>query len=229
MTWARPGGDPCRDGRRTTDSVGGDDKADFGITVSHYLLVDFDASGRWWTPSAGSAWTSPPAARRQRPRQQRPAGHHPRLPAAGRRPGPGPQPLLPVPGGRRPLACRPRPRPRPHPPPAGPAAGPGRPGAAAGLTDPLRAGAVLSAVAGRLTRGDTLTVTRAVRLAGQFRQFRPGALTGLTSRPCPPVYHRQMANHPQPRRASRPAPRASANSSARTGPNASTASSCSTG
>ena len=49
-----------------------------------------------------------------------------------------------------------------------------------GLADPLRAGAVLSAVAGHLTRDDTLTVARAVRLAGQFRRFRPGALTGLT-------------------------------------------------
>jgi len=49
-----------------------------------------------------------------------------------------------------------------------------------GLTNPLRAGAVLSAVAGHLTRDDTLTVARAVRLAGQFRQFQPGALTGLT-------------------------------------------------
>ena len=35
-------------------------------------------------------------------------------------------------------------------------------------------------MAGHLTRDDTLTVARAVRLAGQFRQFRPGALTGLT-------------------------------------------------
>ena len=49
-----------------------------------------------------------------------------------------------------------------------------------GLTDPLRADAVLSAVAGHLTRDDTLTVGRAVRLAGQLRRFRPGALTGLT-------------------------------------------------
>ena len=49
-----------------------------------------------------------------------------------------------------------------------------------GLTDPLRANAVLSAVAGHLTRDDTLTVARAVRLAGEFRRFRPGALTGLT-------------------------------------------------
>jgi LCP family protein required for cell wall assembly len=49
-----------------------------------------------------------------------------------------------------------------------------------GLTDPLRANAVLAAVAGHLTRDDTLTVADAVRLAGQFRAFRPGALVGLT-------------------------------------------------
>jgi polyisoprenyl-teichoic acid--peptidoglycan teichoic acid transferase len=49
-----------------------------------------------------------------------------------------------------------------------------------GLADPLRADAVLTAVAGHLTRDDTLTVGRAVRLAGQLRQFRPGALAGLT-------------------------------------------------
>jgi polyisoprenyl-teichoic acid--peptidoglycan teichoic acid transferase len=49
-----------------------------------------------------------------------------------------------------------------------------------GLTDPLRADAVLTAVAGHLTRDDTLTVGRAVRLAGQLRRFRPGALVGLT-------------------------------------------------
>jgi polyisoprenyl-teichoic acid--peptidoglycan teichoic acid transferase len=49
-----------------------------------------------------------------------------------------------------------------------------------GLTNPLRADAVLSAVAGHLTRDDTLTVAGVVRLAGQFRRFGPGALTGLT-------------------------------------------------
>jgi LCP family protein required for cell wall assembly len=49
-----------------------------------------------------------------------------------------------------------------------------------GLTDPLRANAVLAAVAGHLTRDDTLTVAAAVRLAAQFRAFRPGALVGLT-------------------------------------------------
>jgi LCP family protein required for cell wall assembly len=49
-----------------------------------------------------------------------------------------------------------------------------------GLTDPLRANAVLAAVAGHLTRDDTLTVRDAVRLAAQFRAFRPGALVGLT-------------------------------------------------
>jgi hypothetical protein len=38
----------------------------------------------------------------------------------------------------------------------------------------------VTAVAGHLTRDDTLTVGRAIRLAAQFRQFRPGALTGLT-------------------------------------------------
>jgi polyisoprenyl-teichoic acid--peptidoglycan teichoic acid transferase len=49
-----------------------------------------------------------------------------------------------------------------------------------GLTNPLRADAVLTAVAGHLTRDDTLTVGRAVRLAGEFRRFRPDALVGLT-------------------------------------------------
>ena len=49
-----------------------------------------------------------------------------------------------------------------------------------GLTDPLRADAMLAAVAGHLTRDDTLTVGKAVRLAGQFRRSRPGALVGLT-------------------------------------------------
>jgi LCP family protein required for cell wall assembly len=49
-----------------------------------------------------------------------------------------------------------------------------------GLTNPLRANAVLAAVASHLTRDDTLTVGQAVRLAGQFRAFRPGALVGLT-------------------------------------------------
>jgi LCP family protein required for cell wall assembly len=49
-----------------------------------------------------------------------------------------------------------------------------------GLTDPLRANAVVGAVASHLTRDDTHTVGRAVRLAGQFRALRPGALVGLT-------------------------------------------------
>jgi polyisoprenyl-teichoic acid--peptidoglycan teichoic acid transferase len=49
-----------------------------------------------------------------------------------------------------------------------------------GLTDPLRADAVLAAVASHLTRDDTFSVREAVRLAGQFRAFRPGALVGLT-------------------------------------------------
>jgi polyisoprenyl-teichoic acid--peptidoglycan teichoic acid transferase len=49
-----------------------------------------------------------------------------------------------------------------------------------GLTDPLRANAVVGAVASHLTRDDTFTVGRAVRLAGQFRSLRPGALVGLT-------------------------------------------------
>jgi polyisoprenyl-teichoic acid--peptidoglycan teichoic acid transferase len=49
-----------------------------------------------------------------------------------------------------------------------------------GLSDPLRADAMLAAVASHLTRDDTLTVGRAVRLAGQFRRFRPGSLVGLT-------------------------------------------------
>jgi LCP family protein required for cell wall assembly len=56
-----------------------------------------------------------------------------------------------------------------------------------GLTDPLRANAVLAAVARHLTRDDTLTVGRAVRLAGQFRGLRPGALVGLTIPTVPAV------------------------------------------
>jgi hypothetical protein len=35
-------------------------------------------------------------------------------------------------------------------------------------------------VASHLTRDDTFSVREAVRLAGQFRAFRPGALVGLT-------------------------------------------------
>jgi LCP family protein required for cell wall assembly len=49
-----------------------------------------------------------------------------------------------------------------------------------GLTNPLRADAILTAVAGHLTRDDTLTLGMAVRLAGQLRQLRPGGLVGLT-------------------------------------------------
>ena len=49
-----------------------------------------------------------------------------------------------------------------------------------GLANPLRANAVVTAAANHLTRDDTLTLGRAVRLAGQFRQLRPGALVGLT-------------------------------------------------
>jgi LCP family protein required for cell wall assembly len=49
-----------------------------------------------------------------------------------------------------------------------------------GLTNPLRANAVLAALSRHLTRDDTLTVGQAVRLAGQFRALRPGALVGLT-------------------------------------------------
>jgi polyisoprenyl-teichoic acid--peptidoglycan teichoic acid transferase len=56
-----------------------------------------------------------------------------------------------------------------------------------GLTDPLRANAVLAAVARHLTRDDTLTVGQAVRLAGQFRTLRPGALVGLTIPTVPAV------------------------------------------
>jgi polyisoprenyl-teichoic acid--peptidoglycan teichoic acid transferase len=58
-----------------------------------------------------------------------------------------------------------------------------------GLTDPLRANAVLGAVASHLTRDDTLTVGEAVRLAGQFRAFRPGALVGLTIPTVPALRH----------------------------------------
>ena len=39
---------------------------------------------------------------------------------------------------------------------------------------------VAVAVASHLTRDDTLTVGQVLRLAGQFRAFRPGALVGLT-------------------------------------------------
>jgi hypothetical protein len=87
-------------------------KADFGIPVSHYLMVDFDGF------QAGL-----------------------------------PLPLL------RALAAQALGR---------------------GLTDPVRANAVLAAVASHLTRDDTLTVGQVLRLAGQFRAFRPGALVGLT-------------------------------------------------
>ena len=49
-----------------------------------------------------------------------------------------------------------------------------------GLTNPLRANAVLAALSHHLTRDDTLTVGQVVRLAGQFRALRPGGLVGLT-------------------------------------------------
>ena len=49
-----------------------------------------------------------------------------------------------------------------------------------GLTNPLRANAVLAALFHHLSRDDTLTVGQAVRLAGQFRALRPGTLVGLT-------------------------------------------------
>jgi LCP family protein required for cell wall assembly len=49
-----------------------------------------------------------------------------------------------------------------------------------GPASPLRANAVLAAMAGHLTRDDTLTAGRMVRLAGQLRRFRPGGLVGLT-------------------------------------------------
>ena len=49
-----------------------------------------------------------------------------------------------------------------------------------GLADPPWANAVLAAVASHLTRDDTLTTGTAVRLAGELRRFRPGALAGLT-------------------------------------------------
>jgi LCP family protein required for cell wall assembly len=51
---------------------------------------------------------------------------------------------------------------------------------ARGLTNPLRADAILTAVAGHLTRDDTLTLARAVRLAGQLPRLRPGGLGGRT-------------------------------------------------
>jgi polyisoprenyl-teichoic acid--peptidoglycan teichoic acid transferase len=49
-----------------------------------------------------------------------------------------------------------------------------------GLTNPLRANAVLTAAANHLTRDDTLTTGEAVRLAVQFHAFRPDTLVGLT-------------------------------------------------
>jgi polyisoprenyl-teichoic acid--peptidoglycan teichoic acid transferase len=49
-----------------------------------------------------------------------------------------------------------------------------------GLANPLRANAVLAAAADHLTRDDTLTVGEAVRVAVQFRAFHPDALAGLT-------------------------------------------------
>jgi LCP family protein required for cell wall assembly len=49
-----------------------------------------------------------------------------------------------------------------------------------GLTNPLRANAVVTAAANHLTRDDTLTLGEAVRLAVQFHAFRPDTLVGLT-------------------------------------------------
>jgi hypothetical protein len=49
-----------------------------------------------------------------------------------------------------------------------------------GLTNPLRANAVVPAAANHLTRDDTLTLGEAVRLAVQFHAFRPETLVGLT-------------------------------------------------
>src|SRR4029453_6233221 len=56
-----------------------------------------------------------------------------------------------------------------------------------GLSDPLRADDMLAAVASHLTRDDTLTVGRAVRLAGQVRPFPAGFLGGaaIPTRPPP--------------------------------------------
>ena len=69
-----------------------------------------------------------------------------------------------------------------------------------GLTDPLRANAVLAAVASHLTRDDTLTVGQALRLAGQFRAFRPGALVGLTIPTVPALRRGHVVLRPgQPR------------------------------
>ena len=49
-----------------------------------------------------------------------------------------------------------------------------------GLANPLRANAVVTAAANHLTRDDTLTLGEAVRLAVQFHAFRPDTLVGLT-------------------------------------------------
>jgi polyisoprenyl-teichoic acid--peptidoglycan teichoic acid transferase len=65
-----------------------------------------------------------------------------------------------------------------------------------GLTNPLRANAVLAAVARHLTRDDTLTLGQAVRLAGQFRAFRPGALVGLTIPTVPALRRGQVVLRP---------------------------------
>jgi LCP family protein required for cell wall assembly len=111
-------------------------KADFGIPVSHYLLVDFDGfravvdavggirldfpspvrdddnghnnSGLLITTPAAGSWTATQALALARSRyyQYRDADGV--------------------------WHVRPRLRPRPHPPPAGPAAGPGRPGRCGG-------------------------------------------------------------------------------------------------
>jgi LCP family protein required for cell wall assembly len=58
-----------------------------------------------------------------------------------------------------------------------------------GLADPLRANAVLAAAANHLTRDDTLTVGEAVRVAVQFHGFRPDALVGLTIPTVPALRH----------------------------------------
>ena len=65
-----------------------------------------------------------------------------------------------------------------------------------GLANPLRANAVVAAVASHLTRDDTLTVGEAVRLAGQFRRLRPGALVGLTIPTMPALRRGQVVLRP---------------------------------
>jgi hypothetical protein len=57
---------------------------------------------------------------------------------------------------------------------------------------------VAVAVASHLTRDDTLTVGQVLRLAGQFRAFRPGALVGLTIPTVPALRRNNVVLRPRP-------------------------------